>query len=263
MRIQVNLASRPFVELRPFFLRLRIIMGVLAVVGIGVAIGSHYAQKKLKIAEHQMNVLQERTEAAQNEKMTNERRMRQPQNAQVLDRAHFLNALFLRKSFSWTAVMMDLETVLPGGVLVTSLEPQVTSDGGVIMHLRVSGDRDKAVLLVRNLERSKRFLLPRIISETTQAKDKTLVLANGAPPGVEFEILADYNPIPEGEAINEKAAAKDTTKSAAKSPKSGKTAVPPARIGAVPPKPAGKYPKDGVVLKPYGTTPNGAKGGVR
>jgi len=256
MKIQVNLASRPFVELRPFFLRLRIIMGVLAVVGIGVAIGSHYAQKKLKIAEHQMSVLQQRTEAAQNEKLTNERRMRMPENAGVLERAHFLNALFLRKSFSWTAVMMDLETVLPGGVQVTSLEPQVTSEGSVVIHLRVSGDRDKAVLLVRNLERSKRFLLPRLISETTQAKDKTLVLANGAPPGVEFEIQADYNPLPEGEPfkkIDDKAASKDTTKGAAKSP----TGVKPPKIapGA---KPAGKYPKDGVVLKPYGT-----KGGGR
>ncbi len=27
----------------------------------------------------------------------------------------FLNAVFARKSFSWTAVMMDLERVLPAG----------------------------------------------------------------------------------------------------------------------------------------------------
>ena len=34
MRISVNLATRPFVELRPFFARLRILMGVLGVVVI-------------------------------------------------------------------------------------------------------------------------------------------------------------------------------------------------------------------------------------
>ena len=65
--------------------------------------------------------------------------MRQPANAAVLDRAHFLNALFLRKSFSWTAVMMDLETVLPTGVQVTAIEPAVTADGDVIIRLRVAG----------------------------------------------------------------------------------------------------------------------------
>jgi type IV pilus assembly protein PilN len=122
----------------------------------------------------------------------------------VLARAHFLNALFLRKSFSWTAVMMDLETVLPAGVQVTSIEPEPTSDGDVMIHLRVSGDRDRAVQLVRNLERSKRFLAPRLTGEATQTKESgtqsnSLAANNGAPPGVEFEILANYNPLPQGE----------------------------------------------------------------
>ena len=49
-----------------------------------------------------------------------------------------MNALFLRKSFSWTAVMMDLETVLPSGVQVTSIEPQIASSGDVVIRLRVS-----------------------------------------------------------------------------------------------------------------------------
>jgi type IV pilus assembly protein PilN len=198
-----------------------------------------------------MNILQQRTAAAQSEKQTNERRMRQPANAGVLERAHFLNALFLRKSFSWTAVLMDLETVLPAGVQVTSLEPQITAaaESNVAIRLRVSGDRDKAVMLVRNLERSKRFLVPRLISETTQAKDKTLVLANGAPPAVEFEILADYNPLPEGEPFDKKAeekTASDARKATAKTPA---TKTPSTKPPAA--KPNGKFPKDGVVLKPF------------
>ncbi len=47
----------------------------------------------------------------------------------MLERSQFLNALFAEKSFSWTAVMMDLEKVLPTGVQVTSLEPQMAKDG--------------------------------------------------------------------------------------------------------------------------------------
>jgi type IV pilus assembly protein PilN len=125
--------------------------------------------------------------------------MRQPANAAVLKRAQFLNALFLKKSFSWTAVMMDLENVLPLGVQVTSIEPQINREGDVLIHLRVSGDRDRAVQLVRNLERSKRFRNPHINSESSETKQGNGLQqpAPNAPWGVEFEILADYVPLPE------------------------------------------------------------------
>ncbi len=73
-----------------------------------------------------------------------------------------------------------------------------------MIRLRVSGDRDRAVQLVRNLERSKRFLSPRLTGEATQAKEAGSQANNAnvnplAPAGVEFEILANYNPLPEGE----------------------------------------------------------------
>ncbi len=204
MKITVNLATRPFVELRPIFLRLRIFMAVLAVLAVAALVASHILQKKLDVAAAQINAVHTKVVAAQDEKRKNEQRMREPDNAAVLARAHFLNALFLRKSFSWTAIMMDLETVLPAGVQVTSIEPEPTSEGDVIIRLRVSGDRDRAVQLVRNLERSKRFLAPRLTGEATQAKEggaqnNNFAAVNGPPPGVEFEILANYNPLPPGE----------------------------------------------------------------
>jgi len=241
MRISVNLATRPFVELRPFFARLRIVMGALAVAAIVLFVVTHSMQKKLDRAQAQMDALKARTAAAQNEKINNERQMRQPANAAVLARSHFLNQLFLRKSFSWTAVMMDLETVLPVGVQVTSIEPQISAEGDVMIHLRVSGDRDKAVQLVRNLERSKRFLGPHINSENSQAKEGTSAQpVPGVTPGVEFEILANYNPLPEGVAFV-KAKSDDAGPAKAKTP--GGEVVKPRAV-----KPG---PHDGIVLKPF------------
>jgi len=234
MRIRVNLASKPFVELRPFFLRLRIIMAALAVVALGLLIGTHFLSKKLAVARIQMDSLQAATLKAQQEKTDNERKMRQPENAAVLTRAHFLNALFLRKSFSWTAVMMDLETVLPSGVQITAIEPQIASDGDVTIRLRVGGDRDRAIQLVRNLERYKRFLSPQLTTESPAAKETGVQsrAPNSAPGGVEFEILARYNPLPDDETYttvkSEKAAKADTPAAghhAAKQP--GKTAAAP------------------------------------
>jgi type IV pilus assembly protein PilN len=253
MRISVNLATKPFVELRPFFLRLRVLMAALAVLAVGLLIAAHMLQGRLDKAQAQMEQLKARTRVAQQEKQTNEKRMRQPANAEVLDRAHFLNALFLRKSFSWTAVMMDLETVLPGGVQVTSIEPGIAADGTVLIRLRVSGDRDRAVQLVRNLERSKRFLEPRLMAEAVQAKQTgqtgTGTAAAGTPGGVEFEILADYNPLPEGEAYPKE------RKVDAAAPSIG------PRAGAAPRAPGLSSPKAGVVLKPF--RPGAPKGGGR
>ena len=198
MRISINLATHPFVELRPLFARLRIAMAALAVLAIGLGIGLHSLNVRARAAKAQMDDLKAQTLAFQTERQTNERRMQQPQNRAVLDRSKFLNALFQKKSFSWTAVMMDLETLLPAGVQVTSIEPDIGPEGDVTIRLRVSGDRDREVDLLRNLERSQRFLHPRPANETAQTQEgKSATTAPvGVPGGVEFEISSGYNPLP-------------------------------------------------------------------
>jgi type IV pilus assembly protein PilN len=122
--------------------------------------------------------------------------MQQPKDAGILQQSEFLNSLFQRKAFSWTATMTDLETVLPTGVQVLSIDPVVAQDGHVIIRLRVTGERDHALELVRNLEKSKHFAAPRLASES-------LATAQGAPGAqnvstnnqVNFDILADYRPL--------------------------------------------------------------------
>jgi type IV pilus assembly protein PilN len=224
MRISVNLATRPFVELRPLFARLRIAMAVLALVAVGCFFGLRTLRARAAVATAEMNSLKAQTRAYEKERASNEARMRQPENRGVLERSQFLNALFTRKSFSWTAVMMDLEHVLPPGVQVTSIEPVVSKEGEVSIKLRVVGDRDRAIQLVRNLETSQRFVAPRLGGETSVADDKAQALGrtgggvrnvsteNGQVfgNGVEFEIYSGYNPLPLNAAIREekRAAAK-------------------------------------------------------
>jgi type IV pilus assembly protein PilN len=210
MRISINLATRPFVELRPLFARLRLAMVVLALLAVGMGFGLHSLRAKAKIATAEMDALKAQTRGFENERARNEARMREPQNRSVLERSQFLNQMFASKSFSWTAVMMDLERVLPGGVQVTAIEPAIDKEGQVLIRLRVSGDRDKAVQLVRNLERSQRFRAPRLAGESslTVEKAKALGQIGAVRPGamnvnepvgngVEFEIFSGYNPLPE------------------------------------------------------------------
>lgn len=241
MRISINLATRPFVELRPFFTKLRIVMGVLVLIAVGLGVALHTERVKLDEAQRQMNLVRDRTLRAQREKLGNEARMRQPANAAVLERARFLNKLFLAKSFSWTGVMMDLENVLPTGVQVTAIEPAITAEGDVVIRLRVAGDRDRAVLLVRNLERSSRFLNPRLAAEASQTKEQggnnNNPGAQGLPPGaVQFDIFANYNPLPP--AVEKTSAAPEENPAVLSAPKPKRTRIVPG-------------PNDGIVLKPF------------
>ncbi len=199
MRITINLATRPFVELKPLYARLRLVMALLALAAVGLGAWLYVAGRKERAAQEQMDALVQQTQAFQQERAQNEARMRLPQNLAVLERAQFLNTVFAEKAFSWTSVMMDLEQVLPAGVQVTSIAPSVAADGEVTIRLRVNGPRDLEVDLMRNLEHSRRFLAPRLATETAQMQENGRTLAVGSmgvAGGVQFDISSGYNPLP-------------------------------------------------------------------
>ena len=212
MRVSINLATRPYVELDRLLRQLRIAIGVLAVVAIALGIWLHSMTAQARAQQAQLDRLNAQAQTLQRERAANEARLRQPVNAATLGRNQFLNTLFARKAFSWTAVLMDLEDVMPNGVQVTSIEPIIASTGEVTIRLRVLGERDRTVDLVRNLEHSKRFISPRLAGEAQQTANRTgatTIGANGLPQlvaatganglpaisGVEFEIVSGYNPL--------------------------------------------------------------------
>jgi type IV pilus assembly protein PilN len=200
MRITLNLATHPYVELRPLYQRLRVVALLLLLTAVLLGWVLSTQKQKAAVAQARATTLDASIARTRSGREQAENSMRQPQNAAVLMQAHFLNNLFLHKSFSWTAVMMDLEQVLPGGVQVLSIDPVPAKDGTVTIHMRVAGPREKAVALVRNLEHSRRFRTPRIVAETSQAQNQ-----NGRPSptfeptnianGVNFDVLAEYNPL--------------------------------------------------------------------
>jgi type IV pilus assembly protein PilN len=196
MRITLNLASRPFADLGQVIKRLRVGMGVLAVLAISLGFGLLAFDRKAEEARARDHSLDGQIARITQERQGYQSLMAQPANAQLLIQVGTLNRLFDEKAFSWTLAMEDLETLLPGGVQVSTLEPVRAKDGHITLHLRVIGPRDRAVELVRNLEHSKRFLLPRIVGENAES--------NGGPAErlepvsasnrVDFDMLAEYNP---------------------------------------------------------------------
>lgn len=219
MRLTINLATRPYVELDRLFRQLRIAIAVLALLAIGMFLLLHARSGQAREQQRELEAIQAQTAALNAERVQNEARLRQSGNAAVLQQVDFLNALYQRKSFSWTAVLMDLEEVLPAGVQVTSIDPQIASTGEVNIRMRVSGPRDKGVQLVRNLEGSRRFLAPRIVGEAQQQQQEkgtgitvpaaylngpaqatetpvgSGVAVTSGPLAVDFDLVAGYNPL--------------------------------------------------------------------
>ena len=217
MKISLNLATRPYIELRPIYARLRLMMLVLAVLALPMLLVLRVEQNKAQQATARVDQLKRNIALLQAQQRSARALLQQPDNASLLAQADFLNELFRRKAFSWTATMADLETTLPSGVQVLSIDPVVAADGHVTIRLRVSGPRERAVAVVRNLEGSRHFLAPRLASESLanlagsatssgagsiRQVGQTLSLGAGGSPAegsatdVAFDILAEYRPLP-------------------------------------------------------------------
>ncbi len=211
MRVSINLASRPFADLAPALKSLRIAIGALAAAALVLAIGLHAVHHKAEEARAREHSLDDKIAKIRQERQGYENLMHQPDNSRTLSQAQSLNQLFDEKSFSWTMAMEDLETVLPAGVQVTTIEPTRAKDGHITLHMRVIGPRDRAVDLEKNLEHSKRFLMPRIVGENSEASGRAGEAPEpvSASSRVDFDLLADYNPatLEERKQAKEKAAA--------------------------------------------------------
>ncbi len=216
MRTNINLATHPWVDTATIMRRLRTALIVLVSIALLCLLGLKLEQHKADVAKQQRDQMDRETAAMQQEKQTYQAELKLPGNQAILARAQMLNQIFAGKSFSWTAVMMDLEHVLPVGVQVVALEPTVLPDGSIVIRLRVNGERDKAIELVRNLELSKRFRAPRLAGESVEASSAQR--GAGFRPtsttagGVTFDILSEYNPLTENEKLtSDKTTVQSTT----------------------------------------------------
>jgi len=196
VKITLNLATRPYADQGPALKRLRIGMAVLVVLLAGLGFALMQIHHKALQMEAEEATADRAIANIESQEQGYQAQMRQPANARVLQQAEFLNKLFDEKSFSWTAAMEDLERVLPAGVQVTAIEPSRGKDGRITLHLRISGQREPSVQMLRNMEHSRRFQSPRISGEnaenTSQAGLQPVIdTGNGK---VAFDVLAEYSP---------------------------------------------------------------------
>src|SRR4029077_10831923 len=116
MKIQVNLATEPFRRDRPVLVASSV-LGVVLVALLGVLVflivSERSRQRDTRAAVAKLNS-ELTTMSAEQARLDTV--LRQPANAEVLERSVLLNTLATRKSISWAKLFSDIEGVLPNTV---------------------------------------------------------------------------------------------------------------------------------------------------
>jgi type IV pilus assembly protein PilN len=186
MRLDINLATRPYEDAREFWGRWGTGIGLLAVVTlllIGWTLRSWSAagRDRQSIAHLQQQIATRDKERAEAQAYLD-----MAANRSTRDQSQFLNGLIRRKAFSWTRVFEDLEQVMPSNLHVTSLRPEFNEQNTMQLDMRVIGDTRAAALeLVHRMETSKHFQGAQLISEGASSE-------NGS--GVTASVIATYIP---------------------------------------------------------------------
>jgi len=187
MRLDINLATRPYEDSRQFWVRWGAGLGLLGVLTLVllyfVATGIASARKdRVLITEREQQIAERDAQRTRAEATLN-----LPENRSTRDRSQFLNDLFQLKAFSWTRVFEDMERVMPNRLRVLSIQPTMSSGHQLELKLIVGGDtREHAQELVRRMEGSQHFQDTKIEIENTQM--------GGQGDPVHFEISATYVP---------------------------------------------------------------------
>jgi len=158
MKIPINLASQPFRRDRAM-LAGSIAASLILVGTLGVLISLIVADRALLAGvRSDVDGLNRQIRTATVEQGRLDAVLRKPENAEVLERSVFLNALLYRKGISWTRIFADLEKTVPWNVKVLAIRPSVNSQNQVLLDMTVGADSPEPVIqLYRALEESPLF----------------------------------------------------------------------------------------------------------
>ncbi|MCI0354348.1 MAG: PilN domain-containing protein [Acidobacteria bacterium] len=187
MRIDINLASHPYEDLRRFLKLWGPVVAAMAIFTLALLAYVAAGWMKSGPVRAEMKQLRADIAALEEESKAAEKLVSQPQNQQVREQARFVNGLIARKAFSWTKALAALEKIVPARVQVVSIQPELNGMQQLEIRMVVAATTREHVLdLVRRLEESERFRRAQVSSESTETQ--------GGTSDVEFEIVAVYVP---------------------------------------------------------------------
>lgn len=188
MRLDINLATRPYEDSGEFWKRWGLVLGVVTIVTVGLVamtISGWYnaRQDRRKVADLKAQIAQ-----LDQERLAAEAMLNRPENRSMRERSQYLNELIARKSFSWTQAIEGLEKVMPPKLHLLSIEPHLTEDNQLSIKMVVAGDNsERAIELMRRMEDSRHFRDTQIDTQGTiqnpQSTDtvQTIITATYVP----------------------------------------------------------------------------------
>jgi len=202
MRLNLNLATQPYAEVRRFMMRWTVVLALVFALTVVLVYMAGTALKGWNTARQKNSEIQAKIAERDQLRAQAQGYLAQPQNRDTRDRSQFLNELIARKAFSWTQVFSDLERLMPVGLHVVSVTPAVNDDNQLEVRMMVNGrSRDRAIELVKRLEDSKHFAVARITDERLVAGQAgpggvRAASPTGVQPGdtAQFQISAVYVP---------------------------------------------------------------------
>lgn len=159
MRVPLNLASEPFRRDRPLVVgsvALAIVLTLVLIYQVFAIVSERRQAADIRAAIARETAQLQRISAQQAKLNAT---LRQPANAEVLERSLFLNTLIERKAISWTKIFGDLEKVMPYNVRLISVRlPEVNSHNQVLLDMVVGAKEVPPILeLVKRLETAPQF----------------------------------------------------------------------------------------------------------
>jgi type IV pilus assembly protein PilN len=191
MRININLASNPYEAAREYTRRMGLLTAGFALLTMGLLGYILYQRSQTRDVDEKIAAARQEIASLDDEKARALAVLNQPQNRDVADQSQFLNNLFLRKSLSWTRVFTEMEKMMPPNIHVVSMKPEFNRDNLLVLRVVVAtSSRDKAVELVKRMEKSPHFRMPQVEAENTLGE------GNAGPVGgnIQFEIASIYLP---------------------------------------------------------------------
>jgi type IV pilus assembly protein PilN len=178
MRLDINLATRPYEDAREFWARWGLgvaLLGLLTLVLLGWTV---YSWRSAGRDREYIAQLQNEIADRDKERVQDQAVLDQPVNRSTRDQSQFLNGLIQRKAFSWTRVFEELELVMPPNLHVVSLRPELNEQNQMVLEMRVEGDtRAAAVDLVQHMEGSKHFRGAQLVQENVASDKGSAVVA--------------------------------------------------------------------------------------
>ncbi len=192
MRLNINLASQPYEVAREYRRRMTVVIAALSVTAALLLGYIIYQRIHSRSINRQLADIQQQIDGLDREESQARAILNKPANRTIADQSEFLNELFARKALSWTRIFTEMERIVPPSLHVVSMKPEYSKTNDLVLHIVVATDsRDRAVELVRHMEKSNHFRQAQVVAEAVVANTSDQTAGGG---NIQFDVAAIYVP---------------------------------------------------------------------